>query len=164
MPRVHHWLALAVMTGMASWSHAADPAAAPAPFLIGNHSIVSPTPLTPEMHPGYRVVAPIIVNGYLVYPTDQYNHTLPNKKPKNGPVHLWWDYVRSPQHQAEPDGALTPVGNASFWTEFKFFYGSSRQFFGSPESAPVQRQFFNPELEPGYLLRAWHPKKYGRVQ
>jgi hypothetical protein len=131
----------------------------------GLGSEVSASPLSPGIVSPYISSAPMIVNGYLVYPTNRPTHTLPiHDRTKKGPARLWWDYVRSPQHQAEPEGTWNPVGAGSFWTDFKFAYGSSRQFLGSAESAPVHRQFFNPDLEPGYILRAWHPKKYGYVR
>jgi hypothetical protein len=167
MRRAYYWLAAAAMTGMASASQAADPAStrmgtdpvvAPLPLLAVPDPLLPPAP-TPLSSP-----APIIVNGYLVYPTNRPTHTLPAYNVLKGPVRTWWDYVRSPQHQAEPDGAMTPIGSGSFWTDWKFAYGSTRQFLGSVDSAPVHRQFFNPELQPGYIIRAWHPKKYGRVQ
>ncbi len=108
-------------------------------------------------------ITPIVVNGTLVYDYETDRFQKENKIPR-GPVRMWWDYVRSPQHQCEPDGCYAPVGNCSFWTEWKYTYGSSRQFFGSAESAPVHRQFFDPELPPGYMLRAWQPRKYGYVE
>lgn len=141
----------------------------PAPPLpkppLASEVVMSGLPLSPGVVTPYISSAPMIVNGYLVYPTNRPTHTLPkHDTTKKGPVRLWWDYVRSPQHQAEPEGTWNPVGAGSFWTDFKFAYGSSRQFLGSAESAPVHRQLFNPDLEPGYILRALHPRKYGYVR
>src|SRR5688572_28642489 len=94
----------------------------------GLGSEVSASPLSPGIVSPYISSAPMIVNGYLVYPTNRPTHTLPkHDTSKKGPVRLWWDYVRSPQHQAEPEGTWNPVGAGSFWTDFKFAYGSSRQ-------------------------------------
>lgn len=101
-----------------------------------------------------------------LYPTVPYesHKTANGLRIPRGPVGMWWDYARSPQHQGEPDGLWMPIGGASFFTEWKYTWGSTRQFMGSAEAPPVHRQFFNPELPPGYILRAWQPKKYGYVR
>ena len=176
MRRAYFWLAAAAITGIAGGLSAADPVPVKKDVQPLSSSfadpIVSPLPLPPATCAPSTTAAPsptasgapIIVNGYLVYPTNRPTHTLPIYNVHKGPARMWWDYVRSPQNQSEPDGAMTPVGVGSFWTEWKFAFGSSRQFLGSVDSAPVHRQFHNPELQPGYLLRAWHPKKYGHVQ
>jgi len=43
---------------------------------------------------------------------------------------LWWD-----EHECAPDGCLKPIGCGNHWTEFKFIFGSCRQFFGTAWSA-----------------------------
>lgn len=183
MRRANYWLAAAAMMVLRSGSWAADPV----PVTKDLEPLVAPAPLPPATPPAppvqefeqvgpvgrplppppitYRPgITPIIVNGTLVYHYETNRLGGQNRKIPKGPVHMWWDYVRSPQHQCEPDGCYSPVMGASFWTEFKFAYGSSRQFMGSAESAPVHRQFFNPELSPGYILRAGQPRKYGHVE
>jgi hypothetical protein len=42
---------------------------------------------------------------------------------------LWWD-----EHNCAPDGCPKPIGCGNGWTEFKYVFGSCRQFFGTSES------------------------------
>jgi hypothetical protein len=37
-------------------------------------------------------------------------------------------------HRVEPDGVPTPIGVGNFWTEFKYVFGSGRQFWGTDEA------------------------------
>ena len=37
-------------------------------------------------------------------------------------------------HRCEPDGCPTPLGCGNLWTEFKYVFGSCRQFFGNDEA------------------------------
>lgn len=37
-------------------------------------------------------------------------------------------------HRCEPDGCPTPLGCGNVWSEFKFVFGSCRQFFGNDEA------------------------------
>ena len=157
MRRANYWMAMGVVFGMASGSSATDPKCAKRD---SSGRVVSSLPLVAGVDYIPPSSTPIIVNGYLVYETTR---TKDSVVPK-GPVRLWWDYVRSPQNQNEPDGFYTPLGASSFWTEWKYTFGSSKAFFGSADAAPTHRQFFNPELPPGYLLRAWHPIANGRVK
>lgn len=46
---------------------------------------------------------------------------------------LWWD-----NHECAPDGCPKPIGCGNHWTEFKFIFGSCRQFFGT-DGASVGR-------------------------
>ena len=39
---------------------------------------------------------------------------------------LWWE-----NHECAPDGCPKPIGCGNHWTEFKFIFGSCRQFFGT---------------------------------
>ncbi|HKA06207.1 MAG TPA: hypothetical protein VKD71_03040 [Gemmataceae bacterium] len=43
---------------------------------------------------------------------------------------LWWE-----NHECAPDGCPKPIGCGNHWTEFKFIFGSCRQFFGTAGSA-----------------------------
>jgi hypothetical protein len=38
------------------------------------------------------------------------------------------------RHRCEPAGCPKPVGCSNTWTEFKYVFGSCRQFFGSSEA------------------------------
>ncbi len=44
-----------------------------------------------------------------------------------------WRY-RAAEHICAPDGCPTAVGCSNAWTEFKFVFGSCRQFFGTADS------------------------------
>ena len=43
---------------------------------------------------------------------------------------LWWD-----EHNCAPDGCPKPIGCGNGWTEWKFIFGSCRQFFGTAQSS-----------------------------
>jgi hypothetical protein len=38
-------------------------------------------------------------------------------------------------HRRSPSGVPTPIGSGNAWTEFKFVFGSSRQFFGAGDAS-----------------------------
>ncbi|WP_020475279.1 hypothetical protein [Zavarzinella formosa] len=40
------------------------------------------------------------------------------------------------RHINAPHGTPTPIGCSTFYTEFKFVFGSCRQFFGTGDSTP----------------------------
>ena len=40
------------------------------------------------------------------------------------------------EHIGAPSGIINPIGSGTFYTDFKFMFGSCRQFFGTSDSAP----------------------------
>ncbi|MCE9531218.1 MAG: hypothetical protein K8T89_08875 [Planctomycetes bacterium] len=66
-------------------------------------------------------------------PISQWNeiqNPAPPRKPKSQMSHR----EKIEFHQAAPDGIPFPVGSGNAWTEFKYVFGSSRQFYGTAES------------------------------
>ena len=47
--------------------------------------------------------------------------------------HLQWQLWLD-EHNCAPDGCPKPIGCGNAWTEWKFVFGSCRQFFGSAQS------------------------------
>ena len=44
-------------------------------------------------------------------------------------------YLTSPEHRREPAGCPNPAGCGNVWTDFKFMFGSCKQYFGTGDSA-----------------------------
>ena len=78
---------------------------------------LSPMPVPPLLStmPAYIIPAPI---------------RDPELAPPRSHFHEWLAF-----HRREPMGIPTPVGAGNGWTEFKYVFGSARQFFGTADSS-----------------------------
>lgn len=121
------------------------------------HQAVTPAPVPAKVSPAPITVAPGAV-AIVPAPTYYSVPVLPPVVPPVGPVVLLPDgSTRIPPapladgtirfgpgttlgerlqyyslvHNHAPDGTLKPVGAGNAWTEFKFAFGSARQFFGT---------------------------------
>jgi hypothetical protein len=69
------------------------------------------------------------------YPIGRIPQPAPPPPPKKTGVFHWvYDKTFGPVHQREPDGVPFPVGCSNIWTEYKYFWGSATQFFGSADA------------------------------
>jgi hypothetical protein len=83
----------------------------PARFEVKPAQFVTPPPGSAPLWP-----APAMPAGY-----QHYGQQLQTQ--------IWLD-----QHNCAPDGCPKPIGCGNVWTEWKFIFGSCRQYFGSAES------------------------------
>jgi len=71
--------------------------------------------------------------GYVPRAADE-NYQLPQSHPKLG---LFKSRLRdkAAAHRYEPDGVPRPIGAGNAYTEFKYVFGSARQFFGTGDAS-----------------------------
>jgi len=63
-------------------------------------------------------------------------------------------------HRCEPDGCPTPIGCGNLYSEFKFVFGSCRQFFGTAGSTEGHlHKTYVPPPEFKYIP-AYYPPRY----
>lgn len=116
---------LAVLAAVPNLSLAADPAPAPAqPMVIQSYPATTVDSAQSAAYPMKhgRPLPPGAIPAPPPYPVK--HETLRTK------FLAWRAY-----HNHEPDGVPTPVGPSSLYTEFKYAFGSARQFFGTAEAA-----------------------------
>ncbi len=67
-----------------------------------------------------------------------------------GIVQRFFDRPFFTNHSCAPDGCPTPVGPGNAWTEFKFVFGSARQYFGDADSS--RGHFYKTTVPPPYRI------------
>ena len=113
MRSIYSLLAMACLNGLASSAKAVEPPLLPAPASCGP---TSPQPAL--VNPANSTAAPSSRRPGLV---GRFNNLVTR--------------ATSPEHRREPDGCPTPIGCGNFYTEFKFVFGSCRQYFGTGDSS-----------------------------
>jgi hypothetical protein len=112
----------AVLGGCALATTAA--AAEQAPGGVG--VMVSPQPYQGvQLYPGTQSLGPPYIYATPPIPEDAITYI-----PSHPGIRQWMA-----NHRREPDGVPHPMGSGNAWTEFKFVFGSARQFYGTAEAS-----------------------------
>jgi hypothetical protein len=150
----------------------------PAPPLSVPSSPPAAMPIAPQLpiYSGVRVISPLgpivpepvaDVRGPMAFPVlppttyvtnpgwryrDVYgpNPPAPLVPKKTGFFGRTYDHFFGPDHRYEPDGVPTPVGAGNCFTEFKYVFGSARQYFGTADASVGH--LYNTRVPPPYRI------------
>lgn len=87
-----------------------------------------PPPIATAPAQPFIIQGPVMISPYVPPP--------PPKAAPHPAINTIKTHVREwlANHRREPDGIPTPVGCGNAWTEFKFVFGSCKQFWGTSDA------------------------------